>query len=212
MDGGLYLIPMFMNIRTVFLVIALLAFGTFAKATTHIIKFGQSLGFIYQPSELVNVAIGDTIQWEGFFTFHPLLATQLPETAPEFHFDGVDTIFTYVPQVNGEYKYICTAHEGMGGRFVVGGSSVDVEDQFALTAFPNPTSDNLSISFSLTEGANARIAIIDIHGKQVAMTTDAFGTGRNTASINITMLPVGVYYYRLETPEGTAVRKFTVSR
>ena len=201
-----------MKIKHVFLIVALVAFATGAQATTHIIKFGQSLGLVYQPNELENVAIGDTIQWEGFFTFHPLLATQLPQDAPEFHYDGPDTVFIYVPQVNGEYRYICTAHAGMEGEFIVGGSSVEAPETFALTAFPNPVSNSLTISFSLTKAANAAISIFDIHGKQVIATSDAFGAGKNSTTINIAKLPTGVYSYRLETPEGSVVRKFTITR
>ena len=201
-----------MNIRNAFLIVASVSFALVAQATTHVIKFGNTLGKIYEPKVLTGVAIGDTIQWEGYFQFHPLLATQLPETAPEFYYDDIDTVFIYIPQVNGEYRYICTAHEGMEGSFIVGGSNVDASMTFALTTFPNPVTNSLTISFSLTKAASAAIAIFDIHGKQVTSAREAFGAGRNTTNVSLAVLPAGFYYYRLETPEGSFIRKFTIAR
>jgi plastocyanin len=92
------------------------AVATTSQATTHIVKFGHSLLYTYSP-DTMSIRVGDTIQWEGDFTFHPLQSFQVPLGADSFYYDGVDTMYRYAIKVEGEYNYRCTQHDSSQGMY-----------------------------------------------------------------------------------------------
>ena len=102
----------------IFLALFLLTAAT-AHATTHIIKFGGSLGKKYAPKS-ITVAVGDTIIWTGNFDDHPLSLIKSPPGATGFMHIEKGTKFIYIVKVAGNYEYQCDEHidEGMVGSFV----------------------------------------------------------------------------------------------
>ena len=101
----------------IFLALFLLT-ATTANATTHIIKFGGSLGKRYEPKS-ITVAVGDTIIWTGNFDDHPLSLIKAPSGAPGFMHIEKGSSFMYIVKVAGKYEYQCDDHidEGMVGSF-----------------------------------------------------------------------------------------------
>ena len=105
-------------------VAVLLLTGKSAMATTHVVQFGGSLGFIYSPSSF-SAHAGDTVKWEGDFSMHPLSSTSVPAGAASFHM-GSGTSFSYVIETAGTYDYRCDTHVSVGmiGSFTVASSAV----------------------------------------------------------------------------------------
>jgi len=68
-------------------------------ATTHLIQFGGSFGLNYSPNTL-TVNVGDTIRWQGNFSFHPLSSVTIPAGALSWT-NTTGTVFTYVVQIPG---------------------------------------------------------------------------------------------------------------
>lgn len=200
------------------ILVLLLFVAASASATTHIIQFGNTLGLIYEPKDLTGVAIGDTIQWEGFFTFHPLASTQIPNGAEAFAYSDTAKVFIYVPQVNGEYKYICTAHEvdGMVGSFIVGEGSVKETKLVDVELFqnvPNPALGSTTISFDLEKPAHITLTVYTLAGNEVAKLADGtFGGGINTIPFNTADLPSGIYMYRLTIGDEAITRQLIVTK
>jgi plastocyanin len=97
--------------------IVTLAAGT-AIATTHLIKFGGSLGKKYSP-ESVTVNVGDTIVWTGDFDEHSLSLMKAPAGAKGFKSIQSGHTFRYIVTVPGRYDYQCDDHvdQGMIGSF-----------------------------------------------------------------------------------------------
>ena len=82
----------------------------------------------------------------------------------------------------------------------------------AVTAWPNPTTGQATVTFGLSEGGAARVAVYDALGREVAVVADgAFGPGRHEASL-MTPLPSGVYVVRASTPAGVQTARLTVAR
>jgi plastocyanin len=52
-------------------------------ATTHVVQFGGSLGFVFSPKDF-SATVGDTVEWEGDFSVHPLSSTTIPANAPSW--------------------------------------------------------------------------------------------------------------------------------
>lgn len=198
-----------------FLSIVLLVFAAAAQPTKHRITFE---GITYEP-DTVYASVGDTIEWEGDFTSHPLssesVASQrFPAAAPPFTND-LGTLFQYVITVPGEHAYYCVYHlaQGMVGTIFVAEAGVEErEEPIAVTTSPNPASNTIEVAFSLEQPSHVRITVFDLQGRELLQTHGSYDAGKNASQLNLASLPAGVYYYRLRTSEGTVFRKFTVIR
>ena len=72
---------------------------------------------------------------------------------------------------------------------------------------PNPFKNQTIIGFTLPKAAPAKITILDVQGKVVNTIDRNYESGYNETIIDMTQLPRGVFYYRLETAFGTKTQK-----
>jgi hypothetical protein len=97
-----------------------------------------------------------------------------------------------------------------GGVTRVGEAWLDisVRESFALRGtFPNPSSRELSIAFSLPVGAPARLEVIDISGRRVwSREVGSLGAGRH--DVSLPKLRAGVYMARLTQGSRSATTRF----
>lgn len=78
---------------------------------------------------------------------------------------------------------------------------------------PNPARDVTVVQFVLAAPipTHVRITVCDVLGREYARPTDAvLPPGTHTVLIPVATLPNGIYFYRLETPNGALVRTMTV--
>lgn len=67
-----------------------------------------------------------------------------------------------------------------------------------VAAFPNPFAQQTTLTFSLDEAADVRLAVYDVLGREVAVLTDGqMEAGQHTATFEARDLAVGTYIYRL---------------
>ena len=135
-------------------------------AATHIILFGGGVGLNYSPNSL-TVAVGDTIQWQGDFIFHPLSSTTIPAGAASWH-NETGTIFNYTVPVPGTYNYHCDNHFflGMTGSFVaVDNSVLDVPNLLL------PANSSTGVATDLTFTWNKVVNAANYH-IQISTTSD----------------------------------------
>jgi hypothetical protein len=97
------------------------------------------------------------------------------------------------------------------------GGAVASEDDGALalgvSVAPNPTSRHAAVAFTLPEAGDARVAIYDALGREVAVLAEGpRGPGRHEASFRVTDLPAGVYIVRLVAGSNVRVARLTVAR
>jgi hypothetical protein len=80
--------------------------------------------------------------------------------------------------------------------------------------WPNPATDNVSISFDLVQGGTLRISVIDSYGREVRRFADAANVtaGPYSATFSTGSLEPGIYFCRIRTGEFTTIRKLIVSR
>lgn len=70
--------------------------------------------------------------------------------------------------------------------------------------YPNPFNPMTEIPFTLTEPMSVRLVVLDAFGREIAVLKDGpCGAGYNVASFDGTDRPSGVYFYRIETHDGT---------
>lgn len=77
---------------------------------------------------------------------------------------------------------------------------------------PNPTSDRLNVSFSLTEAIDMEVVVYNVVGQRVAVLNQALNAGVNQFEIDASSYANGVYFINFNSEEGTKTAKFTVSK
>lgn len=175
-----------------------------ASATMHVVLFGGNLGEAYSPSSF-SAAVGDTVRWEGNFTFHPLSSTTIPAGADPWHND-TGTVFDYVIKVAGAYNYQCDVHQPiMVGSFtavvtgVEGSVAGETPTSFRLEQnYPNPFNPTTVVRYQLPAASAVRLEVFDILGRKVALLVDRQeGAGDHQVQFDGNGLASGIYEYRL---------------
>ena len=87
----------------------------------------------------------------------------------------------------------------------------------ALTAlnpsYPNPFNSETVLSYTLPTASAIRLEVFTLSGQRVAVLHEGFqAAGYHTVAMDASDLASGVYLYRLSTPEGRFVQKFTLLR
>jgi hypothetical protein len=79
--------------------------------------------------------------------------------------------------------------------------------------YPNPFNPTTVISCQLPAAGNVRLAVYDLLGREMAVVAQGMMTaGRHEFHFDASLLSSGTYLYRLEAPNGVAVRKMTLLR
>lgn len=81
-----------------------------------------------------------------------------------------------------------------------------------LSAWPNPTSDNLNVSWQQQEAGKSIITVTDLTGRMItSMLNTSTTAGRQTVALPVGQMPGGVYLLRVEDATGRqAVSRFSV--
>jgi hypothetical protein len=81
---------------------------------------------------------------------------------------------------------------------------------------PNPARGSLRFAFDLPRAMHARLSVLDVQGRVVAVLAEGgFAAGQHERAWDATAAAradAGLYFVRLETPEGTRVRRVAVVR
>jgi hypothetical protein len=118
------------------------------------------------------------------------------------------------------YDYTLIAHENDGTQTAYSQiasarlNDVAAPTEFALLQnYPNPFNPSTTISYSLPEASNVKLAVFDLMGHQVALLASGKQTaGTHSVDFNAATLSTGVYFYRLEAGNSTAVRKLMLMK
>ena len=80
-------------------------------------------------------------------------------------------------------------------------------------SYPNPFNSETVLSYTLPTAADIRLEVFTLNGQRVAVLHEGFQVaGYHTIAMDASALASGVYLYRLTTPEGRFVQKFTLLR
>jgi len=77
-----------------------------------------------------------------------------------------------------------------------------------ISVYPNPASDELTVNYQLEKSAVVNIYLIDLQGKQhVVLHNETNAMGIQTESMDISHLPPGVYFLRLQAGNNVVTKK-----
>ena len=87
--------------------------------------------------------------------------------------------------------------------------SINENSSFAKVGnvYPNPTSGEATISYSLMNAANVAVNVVDITGKTIYTTSVAQNTGANSVTFDASAFTSGVYYVTVATEGSTVTKK-----
>ncbi|MBU1920725.1 T9SS type A sorting domain-containing protein, partial [bacterium] len=79
--------------------------------------------------------------------------------------------------------------------------------------YPNPFNPETSISFDLAEAGMVKLTVFNPLGQTAAtLVNGTMASGRHTIAFDGTNLTSGLYYYRMEAGDFTAVRKMILMK
>ena len=92
----------------------------------------------------------------------------------------------------------------------------DIKEQYAhalnLSIFPNPSSDNISVSFDLLEDKQVGMTLHDILGKTVkTISNQSFGKGNHAMSVPVNDLSKGIYFLQVNVNDVVTTHKFVIN-
>jgi Secretion system C-terminal sorting domain/Outer membrane protein Omp28 len=79
-----------------------------------------------------------------------------------------------------------------------------------MQIFPNPTSDNINVTFFLSETENVTTVLYDQQGRMISSINHGSFNGNNTINIDTEGLSSGIYFIRLIAGEQQESQKFSV--
>jgi hypothetical protein len=90
----------------------------------------------------------------------------------------------------------------------------DVENNISsLNVYPNPVKDIATLDITLSENTNATIQVVDLMGRTVIdLGTKSFKAGQSSIELNTTNLSNGMYFVKINSNNGVATKKITVSK
>jgi hypothetical protein len=93
-------------------------------------------------------------------------------------------------------------------------SKVELPKVFALYQnYPNPFNPTTKIRYDLPKTARVSLKVFDLLGQEViTLFNEEKEAGRYTAELNASILPSGVYYFRLEAGSFSSVRKLLLMK
>jgi plastocyanin len=202
--------------------IAVVFFSSSANATKHIITF-NSVTFSYIPPLILNVQVGDTMEWQGNFGNHPLITDTVPSQAAQISETSTSVqVYDYVVKVPGRYVYECANHgprAGNGGMmlgaFQAGTSGVENTLAYAtdIQISPNPASSSSRIAFQLSQPGEVAIRLLDDRGAVVKeVTSKRYAVGNHKLNVDISSLANGAYFYQFRVDGNVSMKPFVVNR
>ena len=88
-------------------------------------------------------------------------------------------------------------------------------DEFQLSAFPNPTASEITIRYELDRGGKVGVQLFDVNGKLVSTLAEGnrpAGENQTTFNIGQSGVPNGIYLLRVTQDGRSTTRKLMLHR
>ncbi|MBU0692832.1 T9SS C-terminal target domain-containing protein [bacterium] len=136
--------------------------------------------------------------------------------------DSQEVTLTFSPTIesvyNGRVVLNNNSHNDQAYQILLLGSGVieavtdpatGLPTEFELSQnYPNPFNPATEIQFALPHDANVNLTVSNLLGQQVATAASGFySAGFHTVTFSAANLPSGLYFYKLEAADFTAIRK-----
>ena len=197
-------------------------FSTYARDEDNYIVVGALGNLGTRFAEAYPVANPETVSYTGY-TFTDQMdiigydwKTFLPPMGPWVISDS--TAYFVQAQTGNIWRVIMKYYGGgsngmiVFGKELVGMSSIndDLKQNILMEVYPNPATEQLFVSTVSAKDQTAILDIVDITGTTVHSMKHDMITGVNSFNVSLQDLHAGMYFMRVESAEGIAVKKFFV--
>jgi Secretion system C-terminal sorting domain len=187
-------------------------FATILDMTIHNNELYVAGGFGYAghvPAKLV--AKWDGLKWCGLATKDLFSTSTNPASAIGFYNDtlylgiGTDTL-------NGVYtnlviKYVAGSYVDTCSINFTGIEQLSIENE--ITLYPNPSTNQITIEFDLSETKNTAIEIKNVLSQTVkTISTNSFIKGNNKIEVDVREFSNGIYFVQVTSAETAISTKF----
>ncbi len=164
--------------------------------------------FTFNPANLPNVIVGDTIKWTWISGDHTTTSVTIPQGAASW--DQIITAgnqtFRYIVTVAGNYNYKCTPHfPDMVGSFtanIIGITPIsnEIPNKLSLSQnYPNPFNPVTNIEFAVPRSSFVKLSVMNILGQQVELLVNQqLSPGNYVTDWDASAFPSGIYFYKLQ--------------
>jgi hypothetical protein len=125
---------------------------------------------------------------------------------------GIEGIYNGYPGYDTREDIIDAALDFLWGATDVDDIISAIPEEFALAQnYPNPFNAATNISFNLPQAGDVKIVIYDLLGRVVDIPLNAFKeSGKYNVTWNADNYTSGIYFFRLETADGSYSRRMTL--
>ncbi len=152
----------------------------------------------------------------GNYTFagkvgeHPDLAWD--ESSFPFVKEGTDNVVGFIPYLP-DVEFPNPFDEISKGEGLAGRGDLAPTEFVLLSAYPNPFNPSTAISYQLSALSFVNLAVYDVSGRQVAELINGWrDVGVHEVTFDASNLASGIYFYRIEAGDFTAVRKMVLMK
>ena len=112
--------------------------------------------------------------------------------------------------LSGVTQYYTTSTPMVRLNFEANDASInEVENNFGLTVYPNPSSNETNVSF-VADNEEVSIVITDMAGKEVYSSVSEASVGNRNVAINTSVFNSGVYVIKLSSNNSVAIKNLIV--
>lgn len=150
------------------------------------------------------------------------LTTSPTGSFPSTMTSGTDYTYNFTASLDGTWdvnnlRVVMLLVRNSDGQILNSNSTVWTTDvkQVAnveeVSLYPNPTRDNATITFKLTEKTDVQVQIVDVTGRVVSnVASQSMQAGSQKIDFSTASLPSGVYNVKIQTEAGSRVERLTV--
>ncbi len=141
---------------------------------------------------------GDIVHKAGFLT------------SWEAQVSGVDENLFDVEFANSDHGW-AVGDNGTILKFTASGAGIDEPGENQFLVYPNPCSDAVKIRYRMQDAGYRMIGLFDISGRKIRRIIDEeMMPGEHDIEIDLSGVPAGVYFIRLQAGQQVATRKLIV--
>ncbi len=175
----------------------------------HVVNNTRAVVAYYQDGvQIFDISNPSNVIRSGYYDTNP---TDCP-SCPNPNYSGCWGAYTELP------SGIILASDMQNGLFVLDANGALVSSELTedaainLVVFPNPASDNVSVSFSLKNSAEVSVTVSDLAGRTIFSEHLSLIPGANQSDIDVSGFDAGIYLVTVRGEGFSLTQKFTVSR
>jgi len=119
-----------------------------------------------------------------------------------------DTAYITVKSLYVPYIEIEELKEGGFTGSVISSKLLKNNSLHDLSVFPNPVKDQLFVEYECKSNQKIELIILNTEGKIMYQTYQNCNLGNNQLLINLTNIPSGIYFLKLNNQDGNSIHKF----